>query len=375
VKTYKNLYPQICSFETLCQAYRLARRGKRDRQAVADFEFNLESSLLRLQEELRSQTYHPGAYHNFYIFEPKRRLVSAAPFRDRVVHHALCQAIESVWEARFIHHSYACRVGKGTHAALDQAQAWVRQYRYAFHGDIVKYFASIDHQILSGLLARKVADRQTLWLMNTLLDSGAGIQADERPALYFPGDDLFAALRPTGLPIGNLTSQFWANVYLHELDLFVKHRLRCPAYQRYMDDFILFSDDKTQLHAWKAAIRDFLGAHLRLLLHENKSVVRPTGIGLDFCGFVLFPTHRRLRRASVRRFVRRFRQQRKAYRDGRLSLEKMTLSVRCWIAHAAHGDTWRLRRKLFRDYPLKNLTPRPPSRNGKGERNREVWVY
>ena len=352
MRTYKNLYAQVYAFEALYRAYRLARRGKRDRQAVAGFEFNLEGELLSLQSELQTQTYRPGSYHNFYIFEPKRRLVSAAPFRDRVVHHALCQVVEPIWEARFIQHSYACRVGKGAHAALDQCQAWVRQYRYAFHGDVVKYFPSIDHQILFGLLSGKIADRQALGLMKTILDSGAGIQDEERPPLYFPGDDLFAILRPTGLPIGNLTSQFWANVYLHELDHFVKTRLRCPAYQRYMDDFVLFSDDKRQLHDWKNAIRDFLGSRLRLLLHDRKSVIQPTQVGLDFCGFILFPTHRRLRRSSIRRFVRRFRRQRKAYRNRRLSLEKMNISVQCWIAHAAHGDTWRLRRRLFTDYTL-----------------------
>ncbi|NJN98903.1 MAG: hypothetical protein HC875_34820, partial [Anaerolineales bacterium] len=194
----------------------------------------------------------------FFIYEPKRRLVSAAPFRDRVVHHALCRVIEPIWEARFISTSFACRVGKGTHKALDQAHAWVRQYRYAFQGDIVKYFPSIDHQILRSLLAHHIADRQTMGLIDVILESGAGLLADEYPMTYFPGDDLFAATRPRGLPIGNLTSQFWANVYLHPLDMFVKQELRCPAYVRYMDDFVLFSDDKAQLRQWSAAVRDFL---------------------------------------------------------------------------------------------------------------------
>jgi retron-type reverse transcriptase len=352
MKTFKNLFGQVTSFENLYQAYRLARRGKRDRPAVADFEFNLEANLLRLQAELEAQTYQPGGYHNFYIYEPKRRLVSAAPFRDRVVHHALCRVIEPIWEARFIHHSYACRVGKGTLAALTQAQTWVRQYRYAFHGDIVKYFPSIDHQILQGLLTRRIADRRTIWLMDQIISSGAGIQADEAPQTLFPGDDLFALLRPRGLPIGNLTSQFWANVYLHQLDMFVKQELHCPAYLRYMDDMLLFSDEKAQLRAWKEAVGRFLGSFLRLSLHPRKSVIFPTHTGLDFCGFLLFPTHRRLRRSSVRRFVHRFRRQREAYRNGELSLEAMSMSVQCWIAHASHGDTWRLRRRLFRDYPI-----------------------
>jgi retron-type reverse transcriptase len=354
MKTYKNLYPQIYTFENLYRAYRAARKGKRNRIAVASFEFDMEGQLLQLQRELQEQTYRPGAYTNFYIHEPKRRLVSAAPFRDRVVHHALCNIIEPIWEARFIHTSYACRVGKGTHAALDQCERWTRQYRYAFHGDIVKYFPSIDLDILYALLARRIADRQVLWLITRILESGADIQNTETPVAYFPGDDLFAALRPKGLPIGNLTSQFFANVYLHELDKFAKQTLRVKAYLRYMDDFVLFADDKAQLHTWKAAIHDFLGEQLRLLLHPRKSVVFPVKVGVDFCGFRIFPTHRRLRRSSVRRFVRRFRRQRTAYQDGALSLEEMTTSVRSWIAHAEHGNTWRLRRRLFADYPLES---------------------
>lgn len=352
MKSYKNLYPQIYPFSNLYTAYRAARRGKRHRAAVAGFEFDLESNLLTLERELRDQTYRPGGYNNFYIYEPKQRLVSAAPFRDRVVHHALCQVIEPIWEARFIPTSFACRPGKGTHRALDQAQAWVGRYRYAFQGDIVKYFPSIDHQILRTLLARHLADSQTLWLIDQILASGAGLQTDAAPVVYLPGDDLFAALRPRSLPIGNLTSQFWANIYLHQLDLFVKQELRCPAYLRYMDDFILFSNDKAQLHAWHQAIHDFLAVWLRLTLHPRKSVVFPTRVGLDFCGFRLFSTHRRLRRSSLRRFVHRLRRQRNAYRQGQLSLSDWQTSLRCWIAHAAHGDTWRLRRRLFRDYPI-----------------------
>jgi len=289
LKTYKNLYPRIHDFENLYLAYRAARKGKRQRVAVASFEFDLEHNLLALQAELQTQTYYPGAYTNFYIREPKRRLVSAAPFRDRVVHHALCRVIEPIWEPRFIATSYACREGKGTHAALDQCHAWIRRYKYAFHGDVVKYFPSIDHQILRSLLARRIADRQTLWLVDQILNSGAGIQARERPPVYFPGDDLFVALRPTGLPIGNLTSQFWANVYGHELDKFVKHQLHCRAYLRYMDDFVLFCDDKRQLQDWKAAIREFLATNLRLELHPRKSPVSRWGSASTFVAFASIP--------------------------------------------------------------------------------------
>ncbi len=352
MKTYKNLYQHVYNFGNLYTAYRKARKGKRKQAEVAAFEFDMERNLLQLQTELRDQTYRPGPYHNFIIREPKRRLVSAAPFRDRVLHHTLCQVIEPIWEPRFISTSFACRVGKGTHKALDQCHAWMRQYAYAFHGDIVKYFPSIDHQIMRSLLARRIADPQVMWLIDQILDSGAGIQARECSPIYLPSDDLFTALRPRGLPIGNLTSQFWANVYRHELDKFVKHELRCPAYLRYMDDSVLFSDDKAQLHDWKAAMQEFLASHLRLMLHPRKSVVFPVKAGIDFCGFHIYPTHRRLRRSSVRRFVRRFCHQRAAYWRGEITLDEMTTSVQSWIAHAAHGDTWRLRGRLFADYPI-----------------------
>lgn len=352
MKTYKSLYPHIHTFTNLYWAFRAARCGKRDRAAVAAFEFDLEGNLWRLQRELREQSYQPGTYTNFYVYEPKRRLVSAAPFRDRVVHHALCRVIEPIWEARFIHTSYACRIGKGTHRALDQAHAWVKRYRYVFHGDIVKYFPAIDHQIVRHLLAKHIADRQTMWLIDQIINSGVGVQAAETPQTLFPGDDLLALMRLRGLPIGNLSSQFWANVYLHELDMFAKHQLRCPAYLRYMDDFLLFSDDKQELNRWREAIRDFLAARLRLQLHPRKSVVFPVHTGLDFCGFRLFPTHRRLRKSSVRRFVKRFRRQRAAFQAGDLPFAEMNQSVQCWIAHASHGDTWRLRQRIFNDYPL-----------------------
>mgnify|MGYP003772126281 FL=1 len=352
MKTYKNLYIEIMSFENLYLAYRQARKGKRGKAPVANFELNYEPNLLELQDELLSLTYKPGAYHNFTIYEPKQRLVSAAPFRDRVVHHALCRVIEPIWEARFIHHSYACRIGKGTHAAVAQAHHWVRQYPYVLHGDIVKYFPSIDHQILFSLISRRIKDPKVLWLIQSILDTGRGIQTQERPDLYFEGDDLFAILRPKGLPIGNLTSQFWANVYLHELDRFAKQELHCKAYLRYMDDFLLFSESKAQVNDWKLKIRDFLGSQLRLLLHEKKSVVVPTRVGLDFCGYLIFPEKRKIRRSSVTRFLKRYKLQRRLYKTGQLTLEKMRESIQSWIAHAAHADSWRLRGQIFRKYPL-----------------------
>jgi Reverse transcriptase (RNA-dependent DNA polymerase) len=352
-KTFRNLWPQLASFENLLAAYRAARRGKRGTAQVARFEQHCEDHLLRLQQELESGRYRPGPYHSFVVYEPKRRVISAAPFRDRVVHHALCRVIEPIWEARFIHHSYACRRGKGTHAALDAAQHYIRGHRYVLRCDVEQFFPSIDHAVLRGQLARQIADPRALDLIDRILAGGATVLRAEYRMAYFPGDDLFAALRPRGLPIGNLTSQFWANVVLHDLDMFVAHDLRCRAYVRYCDDFMLFADDAATLLRWRTAIVERL-AGLRLTLHETRAQVAATAAGVPFLGWTLFPFQRRLRKRNVIHFRRRWRRRRADYAAGRLSFARLTASARGWAAHAAHGDTAGLRRAL-----LSQPVPRP----------------
>lgn len=356
MKTYKQLYPQIHTFANLDYAYHQARKGKRDKRQVMDFEFWAEEELVKLREELASQTYQPGPYHHFYITHPKPRKISAAPFRDRVVHHALCQIIEPIFERRFIFDSYACRVGKGTHRALDRAQEFARHHRYALKCDVKQFFPSIDHAILRDLLAHPIADPDTLWLIDQILNSGAGVLADVYQMQWYPGDDLFASLRPRGLPIGNLTSQFWANVYLNQLDQFVKRELKCAAYVRYVDDFVLFADDKSILHEWKSALQDFL-AQLRLTMHERKSVVFPVADGFGFLGFRVYPHQRRLKRENARAFMRRLRLLQRQYAAGAIPIDRVHQSTQAWIAHAAHGNTRRLRAQLFRQRPFPHEEP------------------
>jgi retron-type reverse transcriptase len=274
MKTYKNLYPRITSFANLDLAWRKARKGKRSKLGVAQFEFNAEGELFQLQRELESKRYQPGAYRSFLIYDPKKRKISAAPFRDRVVHHALCNVIEPIYERKFIYDSYANRSGKGTHRALDRAQSFTRRYRYVLKCDIETFFPAIDHAILRQILWRHILCQDTRWLMEQIINSGTGILNDQYRQRWFPGDDLLAAVRPRGLPIGNQTSQFWANVYLNPLDHFIKRELKCAAYCRYVDDFLLFDDDKEKLHAWHQAIEQFL-ISLRLTTHLEKSVVFP----------------------------------------------------------------------------------------------------
>jgi RNA-directed DNA polymerase len=354
-KTFKHLYPQVYSFENLYLAYRKARRGgKRKHAAVAAFEIHLEEHLWALHAGLRDKAYQPGSYRSFVVgpwrhdrlWAPKRRLISAAPFRDRVVHHALCNVIQPIFEARFIHDSYACRVGKGTHAAVDRCQEFARQRRYVLQCDVRQFFPSVDHRLLRGMLAHHIADPDVLWLIDRILESSAGLLAGEYEMVWFPGDDLFAAARPRGLPIGNLTSQFWANVYLDSLDHFLKQQLRCRCYVRYCDDFLLFHDDKATLHTWRGVIVDHL-ASLRLTLHERRAVVYPTRTGIPFLGFRIFPYYRRLLHPKVHAFARRLRRLRAGYEAGELSAEEVRVSVQGWLAHAAHAQTYRLRCRLL----------------------------
>ena len=350
MKSYKHLYEQVCDWDNLYLAYRKARKGKRGRPPAATFEFDLESNLVTLQQELREKTYRPGAYSSFYIHEPKRRLISAAPFRDRVVHHALCNVIEPIFERSFIFDSYANRIGKCTHAALDRSQEFARRYRYVLQCDVKQFFPSLDLAILRETLARKIADSDLLWLVDGILASGVGVLSEEYEMEWFPGDDLLAATRPRGLPIGNLTSQFWANCYLNPFDHFVQRELRCHGYVRYVDDFLLFGDDKPALWGWRQAVVNRL-ADLRLTIHPGAQP-RPVAEGIPFLGFVIYSTHRRLKRRKVVHFRRKLRTQMRSYRAGRLPLNKVSASVLGWINHARYGDTWRLRRAVLREVVL-----------------------
>lgn len=333
------------------EAYRKAARGKRGGQAAAQFEFHLADRLLHLQAELINGTYEPGPYQHFTIHEPKRRKISAAPFRDRVVHHALCNVIEPLFEARFHPHSYANRMGKGTHRAVDQLQAYARQYRYVLRLDIVRHFPSLDHLVLKKELFRVIQDEQVRWLVAGILTSGEGVLADEYEMACFPGDSLLAVLRPRGLPIGNLTSQFWSNCYLNPLDWFISRQLGCRAYLRYVDDFALFSDSQRQLRQWRTEISHTL-SRLRLTIHAEAAQINPVAHGIPWLGFVVYPTHRKLKRRNGIQFQRRLSHHISLYRQGKIPFAELDASVQGWINHVRYGDTWGLRQQMFLDYPV-----------------------
>jgi retron-type reverse transcriptase len=340
VKRAGNLWPRVASFTNLLEAALAAAAGKRRRPDVAGFMLDLEPELVRLREELEDDSYRPGPYRSFRAQDPKPRLISAAAFRDRVVHHALTRVLEPVWERRFSECSFACRTGFGSHRALEVAKAGCREFPFALKCDVKKYFASIDHQVLKDLLRRAIKCGRTLTLADRIID---GSNPQEEAVAYFPGDDLFTPYeRRRGLPLGNQTSQFFANVYLNGLDHFVKRELRPGRYVRYVDDFILFGDDKRTLGGMRRAVDDYLCA-LRLRLHSGKSRVYRTADGVTFLGWRLFPGRARLVRPNAVRFRRRLREMAR----GEAPWDEVRQRVLAWIAHAAHGDTWRLREEIF----------------------------
>ncbi|MCB9289345.1 MAG: RNA-dependent DNA polymerase [Lewinellaceae bacterium] len=242
MKTYNNLFAQITAFNNLLLAAQNAQKGKKNQSNVARFNLRLEEELFALQRELQEKSYRPGPYRSFMIHDPKERMISAAPYRDRVVHHALCNITAPIFERTFIHDSYANRAGKGTHAAIIRYQHYARKYPYVLKCDIRKFFPSIDHELLKLELRWKITCPDTLWLMDLIIDNS---NPQESHLAYFPGDTLFTPHeRQRGLPIGNLTSQWWGNIYLNRFDHFIKETLQAPGYIRYVDDFVLFAREK-----------------------------------------------------------------------------------------------------------------------------------
>ncbi len=346
-ESYNNLYANIYAFQNLLTAFCRARAGKRKRVDVAQFEFNLEKNLLELSGELKNKSYTPGRYKNFYVNDQKRRLITAAPFRDRVVHHALLQVIEPIFERMFIYDSYGCRKGKGQHRAYLRYQQFARNNKYVLRCDIQKFYPSVDHEILLGIISRWIKDRDILVLIEKILASGKDILKDEYILTYFPGDDLFTPFERTrGLPIGNLTSQFFGNVHLNMLDHFVKEQLRCMCYLRYMDDFVLFHDSKAVLKEFRKRIIEYLQG-LRLVLNPSRQFIAPTRVGLDFLGYRIFLTHRLVRKQTIYRYTRRLKEIVAEFRGGVVPYTKLKASLFAWFGHIKWTNSYNLRKVVL----------------------------
>lgn len=343
MKTHNNLYDQITSFDNLLLASKKAQRGKRFKRSTALFNFKLEQELVSLQKELSDLSYRHGGYRNFFIYDPKRRLISAAPYRDRVVHHALCNVIEPLFDSAFIFDSYACRKGKGTHKGVERFSSFIKKNNFVLKCDLKKYFQSIDHEILYEMLERKIACKNTLWLIREIIDSWS----DRNSGRYFLGDDLYTPdQRKHGIPIGNLTSQFFANLYLDAFDHFVKEKLRCQYYIRYVDDFVVFGNSKAHLHEIKKQMERYLSS-LRVTLHPKKCRIHTVKEGISFLGYRIFTTHRLLKKENALRMRRRLRKLSQDYYEGQIDFDEINARIQSWIGHASHANTYHLRSKIL----------------------------
>lgn len=330
-KTYNHLFEKIIGFDDLYNAYLKARRGKRKSWPCRVFERDLEAELIQLQNELIWGEYQCGPYRSFHVSVPKRRKITALQnFRDRVVQNAVVTVIEPIWERRFIQHTYACRAGKGTHSGANTAQTMLKACLmkhgkvYALKADISKYFASIDHSILKTLVRKRISDNRLLEVIDNIID---GYHEPETPGI--------------GLPIGNLTSQLFANIYLDALDQFVKCRKQEKWYIRYMDDFVVVHSDKSHLQSLRLDIERFLSDNLHLSTNHKTSVfpiAHHHGRGLDFLGFHLWPNARRLRKASLKRFRQRVRQWQSEYTRGEIEIRDISEQMHSWTNHARHGN-------------------------------------
>lgn len=338
MKRHGNLFERIASFDNLELAYRKASLGRRYVPAVLRFGAAIEESLIQLHNELMWKEYQPRPCRRFVIYEPKERVIHAAAFRDRVVHHAIMNVVEPIWDGLFIEESFACRTGRGTHAGvlkLDrmlQSAGAAGQPVFCLKGDVAKFFPSINHHVLMAVIRRKIKCSRTLDLFKTIVF----VNGD-------PEDPL-----SHDMPIGNLVSQWAANLYLNELDQFVKHQLKARHYMRYMDDTVILHTDKRQLLAWKNEIDGFLRSHL-LLATNSKTAVFPVMQGIDFLGYRTWPNGRRLlRKSSARRMVQRLKALRALFVDGKVGLDKVSASVRSWIAHCNFCESWRVRARVLR---------------------------
>lgn len=352
MKPTKNLYPEIYDFENLFRAWESAGAGKRFRDEVLMFENNLEANLIDIQNHLIYGTYECGRYRPFYIYEPKKRLIMALPFRDRVVQWAIYRQLFPIFDRQFIPDSYACRKGKGVHAAADRLQYWLRQTDrkpmrfYYLKLDISKYFYRVDHAVLLEILRRKIQDEPLLCLLEKIINcetTAFGLPVGLDPDACSPEDRLYNV----GMPIGNLTSQMFANLYLNELDQFAKHTLKLHYYIRYMDDVIILHPDKAYLGEVKNEIEQFLNDVLHLQLN-SKTAIRPCTMGIDFVGFRIWATHRKLKKKTVKKIKRSVKNLAKLRAEGEIAEKTLKQAIASYKGILSHCDSYGLRRELNR---------------------------
>lgn len=329
------IFDEIISLENLFSAWREFRRGKRNKLDVQQFEFNLEDNLFKLHQELKTKTYQHFDYTTFCICDPKLRRIHKAGVRDRVLQHAVFRILYPIFDKGFIFDSYSCRLGKGTHKAVNRLEKFCLklsrnncQNIFALKCDIRKFFDSVDQDILLELVKNKIQDDNTIWLVEKIIKS-------------------YQKENNNSLPLGNVTSQLFANIYLNELDQFIKHKLKVKYYIRYCDDFVILGENKEYLTGLIPSIGNFLKDELKLTLHSDKIIIRKHHQGIDFLGYVSLPYYRVLRTKTKRRV---FKKLEKKYRDlekGLISKESFDQSLQSYLGILKHCQGYNIKKKIL----------------------------
>lgn len=347
------MFEAITEFENLLAAYKRAQLGNRYKSATCWFDLHAERELWRLRWELITGIYQPSAYTYFTVKDPKKRRIAAPSFRDRVVHQSLVSQIEPLFEKTFIHDSYACRVNKGSHFGARRVKKFLMAAKtihgqktklYYLQCDIKKFFPSISWPVLTALIEKQVSCPDTLKLIEKIITTHKVIWG--RGEVARSVDEVVSTKNKHGLPIGNLTSQLFANVYLNHFDHFAKEQLREPWYSRYMDDFLIISPDKEHLKQVKNQCEAFLAEQLKLTLHPDKSRVFSAEEGIPFVGYRIFPDHVLVRGRTLGRFQKRLHNLQRKVKKGKLGAEYITKSFESFEGHLQRANAWHLQKHL-----------------------------
>ncbi|HXK32184.1 MAG: hypothetical protein A2Z68_02695 [Candidatus Nealsonbacteria bacterium RBG_13_38_11] len=339
MKIYKNIFEKIISLENLFSAWDKFKSDKQKKRDVQQFEWRLEENIFKLHRNLKYKRYKHGKYASFYIQDPKQRHIHKAAVRDRVLHHAVFTALNPIFEPTFISNSLSCRIGKGTHKGIDILDKTLRQISsnsfkpcFALKCDIKKFFGTVDHSILLNIIRKRIKDSDAIWLLGEIVESFIS-----RYSTFF---------ERKGLPLGNLTSQLFANIYLNEFDQFVKHKLKIKRYIRYTDDFVIVAENKLCLENLIAPIRSFLSDKLALELHPKKIAIRKFHQGIDFLGYIILPYHRLLRTKTRQRIFRKLKKRVEEYKKGIISKQTLEQSLQSYLGVLSHADTYKLGNEL-----------------------------
>lgn len=326
----QDIFDKIISLENLYFAWREFRKGKRKKLDVQEFEYNLKDNILRLYQELKDKTYKHSNYISFYINDPKLRKIHKACVKDRVLHHAIFRILYPIFDKSFIFDSYSCRLGKGTHRAVRRLQEFTRKVSknnsrncFVLKCDIRKFFESIDQDILLDLIKCKAGSNDAIWLTTEVVRSFS-----------------------KGLPLGNITSQLFANIYLNELDRFIKHELKVKYYIRYCDDFVILSISKSYLENLIPRIRNFLKDNLELFLHPNKITIRKYSQGIDFLGYVSFPHYKILRTKTKKRMLKKIKCGVADCEKGAITMELLSQTIQSYFGVLSHCDSYGVKNEV-----------------------------